>query len=317
MIDETKDYLENFLSDDSNNKNDFQSLKKDVNEIKNTLKNNSDSSDYLNVDLNDLPCGRFYKKGTSIKIKAAKVADIQAYSAIDENNFVDVVEKMNEMLSKCVKYISSNGTQGSYKNIKDGDRLFLIFMIRELTFQNGNNLVKEATCESCKTEAKIPFRATKNQHSEKTFVYHEIDELLENIFNEDTGCYELIIDDVMWRLAPPTIGIVEIFFGDMKDKTINKKNLNLAFLKIIPYLLYDRDTITTEGILQKEKEFSKLDLDTFTLLDQLVDKMTFGIKGLKTICTECGSEVHTEMTFPDGPKAIFVIPNLLERFIKK
>lgn len=317
MIDETKDYLENFLSNDEE-KNDFKSLKNDVKEIKNNLKlNSNDSSEFINVIIDDLPCGKFYKHNTSIKIRAAKVSDIQAYSAIDENNYIDVVEKMNEMLSKCVKYIFPNGNVGSYKNIKDGDRLFLIFMIRELTFQNGNNLVKDATCDSCKTEVKIPFRATKNQSSDKTFEYHETPSFLIDIFNEDSGCYELIINDVMWRLAPPTIGIVEIFFGDMKDKTLNKKNLNLAFLKIIPYLLYDRDSITTDGILQKEKDFSKLSLETFTLLDQLVDSMTFGVKGLKTICTECGSEVHTDMTFPDGPKAIFVIPNLLERFIKK
>ena len=48
--------------------------------------------DYTNVDLTMLPSGRFYKQGTKIKIRPAKVYEIQAYSVVDDKNFLDVTE---------------------------------------------------------------------------------------------------------------------------------------------------------------------------------------------------------------------------------
>ena len=92
--------------------------------------------------------------GIKIKIRAAKVHEIQAYSIISNENILDVTEKMNQMLSSCVKVTLPNGQNGSYKDIKDGDRLFIIFMIRELTFQKGNSLAKDVTCNFCNNNLK-------------------------------------------------------------------------------------------------------------------------------------------------------------------
>jgi hypothetical protein len=268
--------------------------------------------------MSSLPMSKFYKTGTQIKIRAAKVSEIQSYSAIDDNNYLDVVDKMNEILLRCTKYITPDGNVGSYKSIKDGDRMFLIFTIRELTFQVGNNLSKSVQCDNCKHEFKINFRATSNQHLSSTFEFHKQDMFLENFFNPELACYELIDDnDIAWRLSPPSIGIQEIFFKFMKEQTANKKTLDLTFLKIIPFLLWDKDYISEDGIKQKEKDFTQLDRDVFFALDQLVDLMKFGISGLLTKCPECGEEVRTDMTFPNGTRAILSIPNILERFVKK
>ena len=75
---------------------------------------NSDLLNYLSVDLNALPAGIFYKPGTKIMIRAAEVHEVQAYSAIINENLVDVTEKMNEMLSRCVRIKFPNGSIGSY-----------------------------------------------------------------------------------------------------------------------------------------------------------------------------------------------------------
>ena len=308
---EHEDYLDkHFNSFNNNNANPNIGSKIDIQPEISTL-------EFINVSLDILPAGNFYSKGTKIKIRSAKVEEVQAYSVVDDKNYLDMVEKMNEMLSSCVRYIYPDGSFGSYKNVKEADRLYLLFMIRELTFQKGNSLAKDVTCDGCKHEFKIEFRATANSTQPKTFVNYPMPETLQKFFDKNENVYRIVIDNKEYKLAPPTIGIQEIFFGDIKTKVSNKKIPNVAFLKIIPYLLYDRDTISNDGIKAKEKEFASMDMKTFQILNGFVDNMKFGIEKLKTTCNECKREVHSDMTFPKGASSIFVISDYFDDFIKK
>lgn len=274
--------------------------------------------EYISIDPMSLPTGMFYKSGTRISIRAASVADVQEYSVVDNSNIIDVTEKMNLILSRCVRFVYPNGMQGNYKDIKDNDRISLIFMIRELTFQKGNNLAKEVSCEHCNHEFKIEFRSSHSQSMKKTFEYYEMNDELKDFFNPSTKTIDIEIDDVLWKLAPPTIGLQEIFFSDLKTNVQqNNKNPNVSFLKIIPFTLWDKNKISEDGIKAKEKEFKKMDMETFQTLNYIVDKMKFGIKGLKTNCPVCDGEVHTDMTFPGGASNIFVVSSPLDKFKKK
>ena len=270
------------------------------------------------IDPNSLPAGMFYKPGSKISIKAASVADVQEYSVVDNANIVDVTEKMNLILSRCVRFTHPNGMQGTYKEIKDNDRLSLIFMIRELTFQKGNNLAKEMSCEYCSHEFKIEFRATNSEYQKRTFRHFDMDKEIEEFFNPQTKTIDLDINGELWKLAPPTIGLQEIFFGDLKTKVqINNITPNVSFLKIIPFTLWDKNKISEEGIKAKEKAYKELDMETFQTLNYAVDKMKFGVSGLEDKCPICGGEVHSDMSFPGGASNIFVISSPLGGVKKK
>jgi hypothetical protein len=284
-----------------------QSNQPKLNEEKINLSGYNDGGtlNYITVDLSVLPAGMFYKPGTLVMIRSASVAEVQAYSAVDDNNFLDVTDKMNEILSRCVKIKYPGGLMGTYKDLKDNDRLFLIFMIRELTFQKNSNLAKDVTCQSCKTEFKIQFRSTPGLDSPKTFVNYEMDPELEEFFNPQDRTFDFVIGDKLWKLAPPCISLQEIFFTNIKEKVQASGNPNVSFLKIIPFTLWDRKSITEEGIKAKEKEFESLDMDTFLFLDEVVGKMLYGIKEMMQVCPSCGEEVHTDMTFPKGASSIF------------
>ena len=274
--------------------------------------------EYFAVDPNMLPTGMFYKPGTRISIRGASVADVQEYSVVDNTNILDVTEKMNLILSRCVRYVHPGGIPGTYKDIKDSDRISLIFMIRELTFQKGNNLAKDVTCEHCGHEFKIEFRATHSDYSNRTFVYNDMDDDIKDFFNSQTKTIDININGTLWKLAPPTIGLQEIFFDDLKTRVqVNNKNPNVSFLKIIPFTLWDRSKISEEGIKAKEKEFKELDMDTFQTLNYVVDKMNFGVSGLEDKCPVCGGEVHTDMSFPGGASNIFVVSDPLAKLKKK
>jgi len=277
---------------------------------------NIPSIEYSNINIGILPAGRFYKRGTKISIRAAKVSEIQAYSMIDDLNFVDITEKMNELLSRNIIFYHPDGSKGSYKDIKDSDRIFLIFMIRELTFQGGNTLTKEVTC-SCGNEFHIPFRSTPGSEVPSTFELHEPNPAIDKFYNKDTQTYELIYKGVSYQLAAPTIGIQEDFYAEIKRNVQVDKKPDVAFLKIMPFLLHDKNFITEETLKAKLKEFKDMeDLTLFQGLNEVVNKMTVGIKGLKMNCKECGLEVHTDLTFPGGASTLFELPNIMGSFGK-
>ena len=280
------------------------------------LNNNVPSNEFVVVPLDILPCGVFYKLGTKISIRSAKVQEVQAYSVVDDNNYLDIAEKMNEILSSCVRYIHSNGTIGSYKDLRDGDRLFLVFMIRELTFPGGKNLSKEVTCEHCHHEFKIEFRATASSTARKTFVNYSMPEKLNKYFDKTERVYAIRVDEVEYKMAPPTVGIQETFFSDMKSKVLAEMKPNVSFLKISSFLLHDRSKITDEGIKAKEQEFKRMDMKTFQVLNAAANLMVFGIQELKTICPSCGLEVRTNMSFPDGASSLFIPKEVLSEYFE-
>jgi len=273
------------------------------------------SQEYSLININLLPAGRFYPEGVKISIRASKVAEIQAYSVVDDENFVDITEKMNELLSRNIIFIHPDGKKGTYRDVKDADRMFLIFMIRELTFQGGNTLTKEVQCHSCNHEFSIPFRATANNQGPATFELQHPNEEIEKFWKSDSRCYELVYEGVSWKLGPPTIGIQEDFYDEIKRNVQDDKKPNVSFMKIMPFLLHDRSSITTDGMKAKLKEYTSMnDLTLFGGLNSVVNKMTLGIKGLTAVCKECGEEVHTDLTFPGGASTLFELPDILDAF---
>jgi len=264
---------------------------------------------FFNMDIRELPCGQFYPTGTLFMVRPAQVREIQAYSMVDDNNFYDVVEKMNDMLQACVRIKYPDGKMGSFLEIKDQDRLFLIFLIRELTFQQGNSLAVTAKCPDG--------RDLKIELNRKSFVFHELDEKLDKYFNLSSRNYHFkTINGKMFEITPPNIGLQKAFTDYIIRENNEKRTPNLAFLKIIPFLLPGRTNITYDGIKAKVKEFEEMDDISFQFLNAAINKMTFGIKELKGVC-ECGEEVHTDMQFPDGAAGIFVISDAFDAYIKE
>jgi hypothetical protein len=273
---------------------------------------NSKVSDlhFFAFDVKEFPCGIFYPAGTTIQVRAAEVKEIQAYSMIDDNNFYDIVEKMNEMLASCIRIKYIDGVVGSYMELRDPDRYYAIFLIRELTFQQGSSLTTNVTC-NCGAECQIELKR-------ENFINFEINDKIKKYFDPSTSSFRFSTKNgETYNMAPPTIGLQKSFTEYIIKENAEKKKPNLAFLKIIPFLLYDRNSITLDGIKAKLNEFQKMSDMSFQFLNSAVEKMTFGVEKLKKNCGLCGVEVHTDMIFPDGPSAIFVIHDAFDQFIQE
>jgi len=303
-----EDYLKKHLGDLDNPKS---VMNNDIPFVAQPKVDNTRTTDlqFFNFDIKELPCGEFYPSGTVFMVRPAQVREIQAYSMVDDNNFYDIVEKMNDILQSCVRVKYADGKVGSYIEVKDQDRLFLVFLIRELTFQQGNSLTVNSKC-SCGQDVQMELKRD-------NFSFHEIDEKLERYFSASTRTYHFsTVNGREFELTPPNIGLQKSFTDYILKESNEKRTPNLSFLKIIPFMLAGRTSITYEGIKAKLKEFEEIDDISFQFLNAAVGKMTFGIKELKKKCA-CGEEVHTDMQFPNGASGIFVIHDAFEAYIKE
>lgn len=266
---------------------------------------------YFSFPVSEFPCGIFYPAGALIQVRAAEVKEVQAYSMVDDTNYYDIVEKMNEILSSCVRIKYLDGKIGSYLDIRDGDRYYLVFLIRELTFQQGSSLTSPPVTCICGVDNQIELKR-------ECFRFFDIDEKIKKYFDQESLSFKFkIANGKIFNLAPPTIGLQKSFTEYIIKENSEKRKPNLSFLKIIPFILYDRTSITLEGIKVKLEEYQKIDDMSFQFLNSAVEKMNFGIEKLYKKCQSCGTEVRTDMMFPDGASAIFVVPDAFDKFIEE
>ena len=91
------------------------------------------------LDLMDLPSqGKFYPEDCVIKIRSAKAAEIRHFSTMDENNYIDMEEKLNAIVESCAQ-MTAGKSRMSYKDILEEDRIVLLLSIRDLTFPEPEN----------------------------------------------------------------------------------------------------------------------------------------------------------------------------------
>ena len=305
-----EDYLKQHLSGVNNTQEQKQTFSQEKNksEPSNDKTEKVEELNYFHFSVDQMPCGDFYPKGTLIMVRPAMVKEIQAYSMVDDNNFQDIVEKMNNMLKSCIRVKYPDGNVKSYLDVKDQDRLFLIFSIRELTFQEGNELSVNTESESGE-KVNIPL---KREH----FVFHKREKKLDKFFDNETRSYKFKLKNkTQFEVAPPNIGIQKSFTEYIIKENSKGKEPNLAFLKIIPFLLNGKNSISYEGINKKLEEFEKMDDVSFQFLNSAISKLTFGIKELHAVSSD-GEEVTAEMEFPRGASGIFVLHDAFEEYIE-
>jgi hypothetical protein len=306
--DNSEEFLKKYLEETDVTK----SSQSDNEVFANNVKSDSRATDlqFFSFPAEDMPLGIFYPKGTTIMVRAAQVKEIQSYSMVDDQNFYDIVEKMNDMLGACVRVKYPDGRMGTYLDVKDGDRYYLIFLIRELTFQKGSMLSVKAKCD-CGEKVEIPM--TRNH-----FEFYEMDEQLEPFFDKNKRVFVLeTINGDIFELGVPNIGLQKSFTEKIVEDYKKKENPNMSFLKIIPFTLSHLNKVEDKFINKKLFEFQSLDDNSFQFLNAAVNKMQFGIEKLKMNCEKCGLEVRTDFTFPGGASAIFVVHDAFEKFIKK
>jgi hypothetical protein len=260
---------------------------------------------YITFPVTDAPCGIFYPQGSTFQIRPAEVAEIQAYSMVDETNIFDVYDKFMNLIIACVKIKYPDGSIGSGMDIKYKDVLYLILLLREITFQKGATIDLPASC-SCgtNTEIKIPLLR-------KNVIKAEFNDKLMKYYDGATG--SLIVtskEGIKYSLGAFTIGLFKTFREYATKKATRKEKIGdvfSAFMSFTGALCHTKISLTEEAIDAKFKEFSIMDKKAYQAIYSIAKELEkIGIEEVKMNCSECGLEVRTDIRFPFGYTSIFV-----------
>jgi|AntRauTorcE11897_2_1112592.scaffolds.fasta_scaffold06761_3 phage FluMu protein Com len=253
--------------------------------------------------------GRYYSSDMKVLIKAATVNEIRHFSTIDENDPYSVDEAITDLLKICTK-ISFPTKQGSWKDIKEEDKIYLILSIRELTFAEDENRISfTVKCPSCKTENEMEI---KNDN----FQTRELPEIIAKYYNEEEKLFVIkskALGEI--KMQPPSVGTMRIVAEYIKNLQQAGENIKeyMAFLKILPYLSPEWRGLTIPKINNLKMDFLRWDEKKFLIFTQLSEKMQVGVQErMLKHCISCNEPIEAEIQLPTGIKGLFVEADILD-----
>lgn len=263
---------------------------------------------YVELYFENLPSkGLFQPDGARLYIKAAKTKEILKWSSIDNADILSVTTAMNDILSTCVEYAPSSNRVGSYKELRDEDRFFILMAIRDLTFpEPENKLVTKFECVSGSCGEQTL------EISLKTLTHYRIPEKYYKYYNESERCFNIQTKNFgVIKMVAPSIGVTQLIGEFIKIELKKRNQLDNSVIKILPYIVGDYKTIKAEAIKDLHVDILRWPTKKLTLMLSLIQDFLIGPDmQLKSTCEKCAQEVVAPLTFPDGLRSIFLLPNI-------
>jgi hypothetical protein len=266
---------------------------------------------YTALNLSQFPSkGKFYRDDFEIHIRAAKVAEIRSFSTVDENNLKEVDDGLNNIVLSCTKILYGN-QRGSYKDVLEEDRIYLILAIRELTFKTGEQTLmmpvgkKGCKQSNCKAQESVELRTENLQ-------FNNVIDTIEKYYDPADKCYTVATKSYgEIKMAPPTIGVMRAITDYIRDREEKNLSWDKSTLAILPYLQREWRGWNEKDIFAKITSFQGWDATKYTIVYRLAEDMKVGVKPeMGFPCKSCGEEVTVPLTFPGGIKALFIIPDI-------
>lgn len=259
------------------------------------------------MPVDNLPSGgRFYPEGTTLEIRPAMVGEIRHFSTLDENDPLDMDDKLNMIVDKCVR-MKFPERHANWKDLKEEDRFYLIFAIRDFTFVKGENkLTLTLKCgRDCAGDGTYEEKVEINKDN---FDYYKIDQKIDQFYNEEQRCFVIDSPKVgTIKLYVPSLGVTTFIKNYMRKKIRDNRPYDKAFLRIAPFLFDDWRGMTEksyDSMVSDSLSWSPLKLSAIMRAAELI---RFGVKTEVTReCNQCGVEVRTPLNFPGGVKSLFL-----------
>lgn len=246
--------------------------------------------------------GRFYPHDASIHVRSAKVAEIRHFSTMNEENILDIEEKLNNIVKSCMRF-ESNSKKLSYKDLMEEDRIAILLAIRDLTFPEPENKIL-IQAENSYGQTKDVEVATHN------FTTNEIPEEIEKYYDAVSRCFRIQTrssGEILMR--PPSIGVMEEVTKYIKTQQESKKRWDQAFVQILPYVQLDWRGFGSKEIFNQEIEFQGWNEKKYMVVYRLAEKMRIGAQPEMEVDID-GEDVLVPLDFPGGVKGLFIISDL-------
>lgn len=295
----------------------IQSLGKATNYFEGTQSIVGGESGWKAVPIENLPSeGLFYPEGATLEIKAASVGEIRHFSTIDENDPLDLDDKLNLIVEKCMRLRFPNKS-ASYKDLKEEDRFYIIFAIQELTFKNGENkLFINVKCgATCMGDGTF---FEKIEMKKENFEYYKIDQKLMQ-FYDSQACGFLINTEKVGqiKLYVPSLGVTSFIKNYLRERIQRREFYDKTFIKVAPFLFDDYRTLTEAKFNAMQKDSLTWNVYKLSAILKVAEKIRFGAKTeIKRQCDKCGAEVAAPLSFPGGIKSLFLPADALDNLFE-
>jgi hypothetical protein len=273
-------------------------------------------SDWKNLPPDVLPSKGFgYPNGFEIAIRAADVKEIRQYSTVDDSDRIDLDEKLNAILNKCMNIRWEGGMLESY-DLWYEDRFFVIMSIRDMTFTKGENRIllpvtKNCTKPDCEVADKIELKSN-------LLDSFELDGEILKRYSSDSYSFKFIPKDggPEMNLYIPTVGVTTVCRKIIKDKKLKGKKYDESFANVATFIIPDWRGLDERIYDQYERASNEWTPLQFSIADQIGQRINFATKSrIYSKCTSCGGEVTAEITFPRGYRSLFVISDIFSQLL--
>lgn len=273
-------------------------------------------SEWKNIPPDILPSKGFgYPIGFEIAIKAADVREIRQYSTVDDSDRIDLDEKLNAILNKCMKIRWESGILESY-DLWYEDRFFVIMSIRDMTFTKGENRILLPVTKNCtKPECEV---ADKIELKSNLLDSFELDNEILKRYSNLSYSFKFIPKDggPEMNLYIPTVGVTTVCRKIIKNKKLKEKKYDESFANIATFIIPDWRGLDERTYDQYEIASNEWTALQFSIADQISQRINFATKSrIYSKCTSCGGEVTADITFPRGYRSLFIISDIFSQLL--
>lgn len=281
---------------------------------------------WMLIDKANLPSkGEFYPADFVLSIRSASVPEIKHYSSMREDDWVDVDDKIMQVIGKCCKVVYG-GSEKKAVILKDADKLYILFTIRDLTMKEQgreNKLHMTPQCPHCGINHKIEL-------VNNVFGFYTTPKAIKQYYNEDQRCFVVPVeangDTEDMKFYVPNMGvsnwIKKYIFEKERAKARGEDGsyYDQQALSFIQFLVNGPNAINEARIKQLTNEINnEWSLEKMEVAQIMVTQLQKAIKPNITVTclkkegnTEvgCGKEFSTPITFPKGIRHLLNITGI-------
>lgn len=270
------------------------------------------------LDIEQLPSkGLFYPANIQLMLRSARTSEIRHWSTIDENDPIDVREKINMILHACTKFkVQGDPTVFNFNDFLEIDKYHILFRIHELTFPNQENkLWAFLKCENpaCATVNKVHV-------SSQNLTGFQYPEELMKWYSEKDRCFVIVSEKLgeTFRIYLPNAGMTQQLRLKREEETERTVKIDESFYINAPYLSNNWRRYDTQALADLKSEMFGWGDNKFIVVHKFVDLLEKAkTNKVSCLCEKCKSKI-TSSIFLGGSftvKDIFIISAGLDELI--
>lgn len=257
------------------------------------------------LDIESLPSkGLFYPEGTKIYVRAATGGEIKHWSTMNVEKFEEVDAHINYVIEKCCKISIPDDEYmgGSWKDLNDIDRLYILFAIRDFTFPVGNN--------------ELMFNVSENEQIpiiKDNIDFINFPEELMKYYDEHDRCFKLRFKNgKVINLYITTLGVGNWLKNYITQKQQAREQVDQDFLMYAPLLIKSYRRFSVRAYEAMIEESTNWGIQEWSALSHFRDIIMSQTEPMIRYTDEAGLERSAPLTFRGGFKSIFTVSDPLQ-----